>query len=184
LAPIYTKLGGTHVNEQESRGALVCRTAVLDFLPERTITAGRVGGIERSLVWCDTGGRAYDALLRIEEMVDSIWSQYSTLHGHGYHGTHRYICVVESPRVRLTLQGQSLVKTSKGVSQMFVNSSKRYGTVAVSAELARNVTSLLPESIMDPSVGHAVYVRGCDEGTNESCGRPAASKMAPMDAAD
>lgn len=75
----------------------------------------------------------------------------------------------------MTVQGQSFVKTSKGVSQMFVNSSKRYGTVAVSAELSRNVTSLLPESIMDPSVGHAVYVRGCEVGTKESAGRPAAS---------
>ena len=73
------------------------------------------------------------------------------------------------------MQGQSFVKTSKGVSQMFVNSFKRYGIVAVSAELSRNVTSLLPESIMDPSVGHAVYVRGCEVGTKESAERPAAS---------
>ena len=75
----------------------------------------------------------------------------------------------------MTLQGQSFVRTSKGVSQMFVNSSKRYGTVTVSAELSRNVTSLLPESIMDPRVGHAVYVRGWEEGTNERVVRPAAS---------
>ena len=83
--------------------------------------------------------------------------------------------MVGSPRVRLTPQGQSVVVASKGVSQIWVNSSKRYGTVAVSAELSRNVTSLLPESIMDPSVGHAVYVRGCDEGTKETVARPTAS---------
>lgn len=75
----------------------------------------------------------------------------------------------------MTVQGQSLVKTSKGVSQTFVNSSKRYGMVTVSAELSRNVTSLLPESIMDPSVGHAVYVSGCEEGTKEMDETPAAS---------
>ena len=75
----------------------------------------------------------------------------------------------------MTVQGQSLVKTSKGVSQIFANSSKRYGMVTVSAELSRNVTSLLPESIMDASVGHAVYVRGCEVGTNEMDETPAAS---------
>ena len=77
--------------------------------------------------------------------------------------------------MRLTAHGQSLVMTSKAVSQICVNSSKRYGTVTVSAELSRNVTNLLPESIMDPSVGHAVYVRGCEEGTKERVARPAAS---------
>ena len=68
-----------------------------------------------------------------------------------------------------------MVVTSKGVSQTCENSSKRYGTVVVSAELSRNVTSLFPESIMDPSVGHAVYVRGCEAGTKETFERPAAS---------
>jgi hypothetical protein len=153
----------------------VCSAAVLDFLPERTITGGRIGGLERSLVWCNTGSCACDVVHRIEEMVDPIQSHYSTPHRYGYHATHRYICVVGSPRVRLTVQGQSLVKTSKGVSQMFVNSSKRNGTVAGSAELLRNVTSLLPESIMDPSVGHAVYVKGCEVGTKERAETPAAS---------
>jgi len=157
---ICMNLRDTHVNEQESGGALVRRTAVLDFLPERTITIGRVGGVERSLVRCNTGRCACNVVHGIEEMVDPIQSQYSTSHRYECHATYRYICVVGSPRVRLTVQGQSSVNTSKGVSQMFVNSSKRYGTVTVSAELLRNVTSLLRESIMDPSVGQAVYVRG------------------------
>lgn len=75
--------GDTHVNEQEVRGAIVQPLAVLSFLPEGTITAGRVGSVERSFIWCNAGRSAYDTMQGIEVVVDpNIRPQYASPHKH------------------------------------------------------------------------------------------------------
>ena len=76
-------LGDTHVNEQEGGGTIVHPLAVLDFLPERTITGGRVGDVKRSLIWCNTRRSAYDTMQGIEVVVDpNIRFQYAGPHKH------------------------------------------------------------------------------------------------------